>query len=292
MKPTIERLSSWNTGLGGSEADPPPTVPAWLETLKDHWFLYLFEGAELALFMASACAFSVLLFDPQVRIPHLAQNAAVRRLLMGVAMGITAVLIIHSPMGKRSGAHFNPAITLTYLRLHRIAPWDALFYVVGQFLGGVFGVGISACVLGSALARPPMLFAITVPGLYGTPGAFLAELFMATLLMGTVLWSTNRPAIAAYTSHMVGTLICIDILVFAPISGFSINPARTVASAVFAHIWTAVWLYFGAPLGGMLLAAELYVRQYGIDSVLCAKLHPEPGYLCSFRCHFPGHVQD
>ena len=239
--------------------------------------------------MASACAFAVLLFDPRLSVPHLTPNAALHRLLMGVSMGITAILIIHSPMGKRSGAHFNPALTLTYLRLHRIAPWDAVFYILSQFLGGIFGVGLSALCLGNPLARPPVYFAITVPGLYGILGAFLAEFFMATLLMGTVLWSTNRPALAAYTSYLVGTLICVYVFIFAPISGFSINPARTVASAVFAHIWTAVWLYFVAPLGGMLLAAELYVRRHGPESVLCAKLHPGPNSLCSFRCHYPGH---
>ena len=90
-----------------------------------HWPLYVFEGAELALFMISACVFSVILFDPSFRVQNELPDPALRRLLMGASMGATAVLIIHSSMGKRSGAHFNPAITLTYLRLGKISRPDA-----------------------------------------------------------------------------------------------------------------------------------------------------------------------
>ena len=134
-----------------------------------------------------------------------------------------------------------------------------------------------------------MDYAVTVPGKYGTAAAFAAELFMAALLMGVVLWTSNRPRIAGYTSYCVGILIALYIVLFAPVSGFSINPARTVGSAVFAHLWTAGWVYFTAPLIGMMGAAEAYLRSYGRDRILCAKLHPDPHYPCSFRCHFPSH---
>ncbi len=204
-------------------------------------------------------------------------------------MGVTAVLIIRSSMGKRSGAHFNPAITLTYLRLGKIAPPDALFYVLSQFVGGVLGVGVSALFLGQALAAPSVMYAETVPGKYGTAAAFAAEVFMAALLMAVVLWTSNRPALASRTSYFVGILITFYVLLFAPVSGFSINPARTTASAVFAGVWTAIWLYFTAPVLGMLFAAEVYLRSQGRDRILCAKLHPDPAYDCPFLCHYPGH---
>ena len=259
------------------------------EAFKCHWRLYVFEGIELAIFMISACFATVYLFDPSYPALHLIPSAAMRRLLMGIAMGATAVLIIHSPMGKRSGAHFNPAISLSYLRLGKIARWDAMFYVVFQFIGGVVGVAVSALVLGSSLAAPTTDYAVTIPGRYGTAAAFFAELFMSTLLMGVVLWFTNRPSLANYTGYMVGILISLYVLFFAPVSGFSINPARTTGSAVFANVWTACWLYFTAPLLGMMSAAEVYLRIYGPAGILCAKLHPDPKYLCPFICHFPLH---
>ena len=253
------------------------------------WRLYVYEAAELALFMISACVFTVLLFHPGYPALRVLPSPVLRRLVMGIAMGVTAVLIIHSPIGKRSGAHFNPAITLTYFRLKKIAVWDAVFYVLFQFMGGIAGVGISALLLGTKLADPGVNYAVTVPGSYGTGAAFAAELFMASLLMIVVLWTSNQPRLAGYTSYGVGVLIMFYILLFAPVSGFSINPARTVGSAVFAHLWSAGWVYFAAPLLGMLGAAEVYVRSYGPDRILCAKLHPDPRYPCPFLCHFPLH---
>jgi aquaporin Z len=175
------------------------------------------------------------------------------------------------------------------LRLRKIAVWDAVFYVLFQFMGGIFGVGVSALVLGRRLAGPGVEYAVTIPGVYGTAAAFAAELFMAALLMGVVLFTSNRPRLANYTSYCVGVLIAFYILLFAPVSGFSINPARTVGSAVFAHVWTACWVYFTAPIMGMLGVAEAYLRSYGPDSILCAKLHPDPDYPCPFRCQFPYH---
>src|ERR1700722_14202203 len=103
-----------------------------LRIVNRHWLLSLFEAWELALFMLSACAFTVLLFYPSSPAVHWFPGQILRRMLMGVAMGITAILIIHSPMGKLSGAHFNPAITVTYFRLRKIFAWDATFYVLFQ----------------------------------------------------------------------------------------------------------------------------------------------------------------
>jgi aquaporin Z len=254
-----------------------------------HWRLYVDEGVELAIFMISACFFTVWLYDPAMPALHFLPGSALRRFLMGVSMGATAILIIRSPMGKRSGAHFNPAITLTYFRLGKIGKWDAVFYVVAQFIGGICGVGLSALCFRGSLAVPAVDYAVTVPGLGGPAAAFCAEYFMAALLMLVVLWFSNRPSLAQYTSYLVGVLIVFYVFVFAPVSGFSINPARTTASALFADVWTAVWLYFVAPLLGMMTSAEIYLRAYGREGVLCAKLHPDPSYPCPFLCNFPLH---
>ena len=266
-----------------------PAVCPLRAAFAHHWRHYVDEGAELATFMISACFFAVWLFDPVLPAPHLLPSSALRRLLMGISMGATAILIIRSPMGKRSGAHFNPAITLTYFRLGKIDKWDAGFYVVSQFIGGICGVGLSALCLRGSLALPSVDYVVTVPGRGGIGGAFCAEYFMAALLMLVVLWFSNRPPLAQYTSYLVGVLIALYVFVFAPVSGFSINPARTTASAIFANLWTAEWLYFIAPVLGMMTSAEIYLRAFGIESVLCAKLHPGSSYPCPFLCHFPLH---
>src|SRR5262245_61557595 len=108
--------------------------------LRTHWPEYLMEAAELALFMTSACVFTTLLEFPGSPVHELLPNPILRRLLNGIAMALTLLLLVHSKWGKQSGAHMNPAVTLMFFRLGKVNGWDAFFYGVFQSLGGVFGV--------------------------------------------------------------------------------------------------------------------------------------------------------
>ncbi len=109
------------------------------DVLKNHWPEYLIEGACLGLFMISAFTFATILEHPASPLHRAVPTPLFRRFLMGLAMGGTAIAIIYSPWGKRSGAHINPSTTLTFFRLGKIEKWDALFYVASQFLGGLVG---------------------------------------------------------------------------------------------------------------------------------------------------------
>ncbi len=224
--------------------------------MRAHYPLYLYEAAELAAFMIAACLATALLFGSS----YAPRNPWAARALMGLAMGSTAIGIIKSPWGKASGAQFNPAITVTFYRLGKIDPYDAAFYIISHFAGGIGGVLISALLLGPRIATPKVDYAVTVPGFGGPAAAFAAETFMAALLMAVVLYTSNRPRLASWTTWLVGLLIANYILFFAPVSGFSINPARTVGSAVPAHVYTSLWIYFTAPLVGMVGMAEVFVR--------------------------------
>src|SRR6266513_2948450 len=119
-----------------------------LNALKKHWPEYLMEAAGLGIFMVSASVFAILLYHPASPALRFLPEEFPRRVLMGLAMGLTAIGIIYSPWGKQSGAHLNPAVTLTFYRLGKVAPWDAVFYVVSQFAGGVAGVVLLATVAG------------------------------------------------------------------------------------------------------------------------------------------------
>ena len=114
--------------------------------LKEHWPEYLCEAAELGLFMISAGLFTILLWHPNSPVPNLIPSEFIRRMLTGIAMGSTAIALIFSPLGKRSGAHFNPAVTLTFWRLGKVKNWDALFYIIAQFVGGIVGVFVGRAV--------------------------------------------------------------------------------------------------------------------------------------------------
>jgi aquaporin Z len=235
----------------------PPQFANPLAALRAHYPLYLMEGAELAIFMISACVFDMLLYNPEFAPIH---NPWLTRLCMGASMGVTALLLIKCPWGKKSGAQFNPAITATFYRLGKIGPYDAAFYVIFHFLGGIAGVELAWLVLGSRLADPHVNFVVTVPGLGGPPAAFAAEFFMSAVLMLVVLYTSNRKTLAGYTPYLMATLITSYVVLFAPVSGFSMNPARTVGSAVFPPLYSSLWIYFVAPTAAMLLAAELYLR--------------------------------
>jgi aquaporin Z len=254
--------------------------------MRRHIPEYLIEGFCLAVFLVSACSFASLLEYPGSPAHELIPNPAVRRVLMGLAMGLTAIILIYSPLGKRSGAHMNPATTLTFLRLGKIDPHDAFFYVLAQFVGGIAGVLAARVFLQRWLAHASVNYVATLPGAWGEMWAFAAELAIAFILMLVVLSVSNVPSLNRYTGLCAGFLVMLYISIEAPISGMSMNPARTLGSAMSAGTWTGLWIYFTAPLLGMLLAAEVYLRRRGAAQVLCAKLHHDNHEPCIFRCNF------
>ncbi len=254
--------------------------------LRTHWPEYLMEAAGLGLFMISACLFGTLLGHPASPIVQAVPDPLVRRVLMGLAMGVTAVGLICSPWGQRSGAHLNPATTLTFWRLGKVMPADAGFYMLAQVLGGLVGVSIAAIALGALVAHPSVQYVATVPGPAGAAAAFAAEVTIAFILISVVLRVSNTVDLARFTPLFVGALVTAYITVEAPISGMSMNPARSLASAWPAQAWESLWIYFVAPPLGMLLAAEVYVRRHGLAAVFCVKLHHDNAYRCIFRCRF------
>ncbi len=257
-----------------------------VDALRQHWPEYFMEAAELGLFMISACAFTVLLFHPLSPIAQNIQSDLMRRMLMGAAMGLTAIAIIFSPLGKRSGGHFNPSVTLTYFRLGKIKGWDAAFFILFQVAGGIAGVALASLLLGKFVAHKSVNYAATSPGPTGTTYAFLAELLISFILMLVVLTVSNTKRLSRWTGLFAGVLVAIYITIESPISGMSMNPARTLGSAAVAHIWTSLWIYFTAPPLGMLMAAEVYQRLRAGRAVACAKLHHHNNQRCIFKCNF------
>lgn len=255
-----------------------------LKALKHHWPEYLSEAAGLGAFMVSACACAALLFHPSSPVARGVESETLRRGLMGAAMGLTNVLLVYSPWGMRSGAHHNPAVTLTFYRLGKVRGADALFYVLAQFAGGVAGVALAALVFGGLLADSKVNYVVTVPGPYGVAAAFAAEGFISFVLMSVVLRASNHARLARWTGLLAGLLVALYIGVESPVSGMSMNPARTFGSALSARVWTALWVYFAAPLAGMLLAAEVYARAGA--RAACAKLHHHNRKRCIFNCQF------
>ena len=255
------------------------------QALRGHWPEYLMEAGQLGLFMLSACVFATLLYYPGSPLGQGVEHSLLRRLLMGTAMALTAMAIIYSPWGRRSGAHFNPAVTLTFWRLGKVSAWDAVFYIAAQFIGGVAGVLAARAWLGTPVAHPAIHYVVTGPGPAGPLVALGAEVAISFVLMLVVLTVSNSRA-AAWTGLCAGLLVAAYITFEAPLSGMSMNPARTLASALPARDWRALWVYFIGPLIGMLVAADVYLLLSRGREAVCAKLYHHPGSRCIFRCGY------
>lgn len=113
--------------------------------------------------------------------------------------------------------------------------------------------------------------------------ALFLEIFLSFALFSMVLFSSNSMKWSPYTGYLVGLLLVVFITFEAPFSGMSINPARTLASAFPANVWTGWWLYFIGPISGMNLAGYVYRRWY-------RKTHH--GNCLTMKCHMSGNRHD
>jgi aquaporin Z len=257
-----------------------------LDALRRHWPEYLMEAAGLGLFMVSTGMFATLLWYPGSPIAEALPDGMMRRALKGLLMGLTAIAIIYSPWGQQSGAHLNPAVTLTFWRLGKVATWDAVFYALAQLAGGVLGVLAVLALLGASFADPPVSYVATLPGPGGVMVALLAEAAISFGLMTMILLTTNTPRLMRLTGVFAGCLVALFVTFEAPLSGMSMNPARTLASALPGNLWDAFWIYLVGPTIGMLLAVELYRLIRRTPEVVCAKLNHHTQRRCIFRCGY------
>jgi aquaporin Z len=182
-----------------------------------------------------------------------------RRALVGLAMGLTAVAIIYSPWGMRSGAHLNPALTTVYALLGKIAPWDALFYAVFQFSGGIAGVLLARVLLSDAVVGSAAVhYAATRPGAYGTGAAFAAEVAISFGLMALVRACSNRPRYNRYTG------------LFARLPDCVLHYFRS--TAVQNEHESRAQLGFGSIGAGMGRAVGVFLRAPGRHADRCRRL--------------------
>ena len=256
-------------------------MTSWFRQL--HWREYAIEGWALGCFMLSACIFGAVIFHPASPVQSAIGSAWMQRAAMGTLMGLTLVALVYSPWGRRSGAQMNPAFTLTFLGLGKISPADATGYIVAQFAGGALGVWLAARMLGPALADPSVNYVVTRPGGAGVIGAFVGECGISMVQMLLVLTVAGSARWARFTGIVAALAVATYITFESPISGMSMNPARSVASAVAAGEWEAIWIYFAAPLLGMGFAAWVYIRSHAVAAAPCGKMvHALPCIFCDY----------
>jgi len=229
-----------------------------IAAFQRNWKLYCCESLGLAIFMISACFFGAML-EGDTSLHKALPNAMLRTILTGFLMGSTALFIFYSPFTSPSGSQINPAVTLTFLRLGKMNMCDAVFYILFQILGGTVAVYGMAALIGSSLTLRPVNYAATIP-LKGTFTALITEFVIAFIMMTMVLFTSSHQHLKKYTRLFSGCFVCLYVIVAGPVSGFGMNPARSLASAIPSHTWTAFWIYAFVPVVSMLLAAEVFLR--------------------------------
>jgi aquaporin Z len=172
---------------------------------------------------------------------------------------------------------------LCFLRLGKLAPAEALGYITAQLVGSVVGVLLAASLLPGFVSHPTVNYVATTPTA-GVGPAFLAEFALAFLMLSAVMTVNRSRRFAPYTGAVAAVLVTLFISVAAPISGMSINPARSFGSAVWAHLWAGFWIYLSAPLLGMLTGVELHRLLTNRHERLCGKLNHDETVACFVRC--------
>ena len=173
--------------------------------------------------------------------------------------GITAVfglivMVMVYATGHLSGAHINPAVTIAFTLTRHFPRRDAVAYVVAQIVGATAG----ALLLLAAWSDKPAALGATVPSV-ATGTALLYEVVLTALLMFVIVAvATDTRAVGAAAAIAIGGTVALDVLVGGPISGASLNPARSFGPALVAGEWSDFWIYVVGPLAGAALGAGAY----------------------------------
>ena len=226
--------------------------------LRHHWPHYLTEGISLALFLSGASLTLTALEHPGSPLHQaLLSHGLLRRALLGVAMLFVVAGLVYNPWGRRSGAHINPAVTLGFWQLGQIKTADAVWYVLAQFAGAMLGGQLMTLLLGRYYAHPAVNYAVTQPiqEAHGQWIAFGAEFVITFIMMAVLLLALRSRHLEKLAGWLLGGLLALYIWLETPLSGMSLNPARTLGSAVAAGSYEGLWLYFVAPLLAAWLAA-------------------------------------
>jgi len=263
-----------------SMTSPMSMAPPMREPWRGwHPMAYIAEFVGTALILTIGLSAATLDFAGVSPVARHIPSAALRRLITGSIFATAGALVVYSRLGRRSGGHFNPAVTLAFHRLGKITTRDAVAYVAAQSLGAMLGAFVVWLVWG-AWARSVHVGA-TVPGPHGRTVAFVAEFIMAFLLLTLILQFVAHMHIARWTPVVAGVLAATLVVLVAPISGTSINPARSLGPAVWGHELGVFWIYLLAPPLGAVLATVLY-RALGRRTTPCAKLFHTDEYVCHF----------
>jgi aquaporin Z len=241
-----------------------------------HPRLYLAEAAGTALLVAAGLSIVIAIFgrDSLGRdsvIAALLPSTAWRRVLAGGCFGMVGALITISPLGRVSGAHINPAVSLAFWLERKLAWRDLLGYVLAQMIGAA--VGALPLLWWGATGRALNYGATTVGPGVSVWMAFAGELIATMALVLAIFITASHERTRRFTPWTIPPLFAWLVWWEAPLSGASANPARSFGPALVSTVWSDFWIYLLAPLLGAAIGVWLLrIELFGSHRVQVARV--------------------
>ena len=193
--------------------------------------------------------------SPMVRV---LPNEGLRRLITGFLFGTTGATIAISAVGRVSGAHINPVVTLGFWLMRKIDPGIAIGYVLAQLVGG--SLGALPLLAWGSMGRS-VAFGATLPGKgYGIESVLLGEVITTFIMVSLLAVFLGFRRLRSFTPAIFPFLYAIMVYLEAPISGTSTNPARSLGPAIVSGQWQGWWIYWLGPLIGRASCRERVFR--------------------------------
>ena len=216
------------------------------------WLVLRAELVGTAALVLVGLSLVILMFGEGSPIPGVLPSEGWRRLITGFLFGTTGALIALSPVGKRSGAHINPIVTLAFRLMGKLDLRTSLGYVVAQLAGAILG---SVPLLAWGAMGRSVSFGATFPGEGYSVGAVLLGEVITTFAMVTLLCVfLGFRRIRPFTPAIFPILYAVMVYAESPISGTSTNPARSLGPAVISGQWEGWWIYWVGPVIGSVAA--------------------------------------
>jgi MIP family channel proteins len=190
---------------------------------------------------------------------------------VSLVFGLVIMVMIYAT-GHLSGAHINPAVTIAFTLTRHFRAGDAAVYVLAQLVGAA----VAAFALLAIWPDQPADLGATVPSV-GSASAFVYELVLTAFLMFVIMAvATDTRAVGAAAAIAIGGTVGLDALFGGPVTGASMNPARSFGPALAAGRWDEFWLYVAGPFIGAIIGAFAYQLVRG-QTAGVSPAAPDPG---------------
>jgi aquaporin Z len=239
-----------------------------------------FIGTAILVFGALSCV--TLVFHAGSVFEDWIPSMLGRLLLLGLMFGVIIVAIATSPIGRLSGAHLNPVVTLAFWITGHVHPHDLFGYWVAQILGGLFGTLALRAVWTDTAEG--IHYGAIVPEV-GAAAAVVIEALMVGLIIGAMFACLSEHALVRWTPVAAGLAVALDTWLGSELTNTGLNPARTLGPSIVAGNWQDWWVYFVGPAAGAALVALLWLAVPRV--ILTAKLFHDPTYRSVLRTYLP-----